>query len=137
MKNFVRKTNDVGISIEYCWCSIFGEVCLWPPKTDYFDPPLEKLKYYTNLPFPREHPIIVLINPSFESNFPSVKTKEEYDDYNDKGTWFIKCGPCDWEAECYSECKKSNPTEQDMQQIINHILNLNYHIIKELNLNKK
>ena len=96
------------VKLEYAWHLIFGKMSLWPLKKDLFDPPVEKLNYFTGIPFPVSNklPLVVLINSrQYTTNsFPNISTREEYEKYRKESAWFIKCGHVDFDAEVQFEC---------------------------------
>ena len=126
-----EKDIEIAVCLELVWCLIFQQGILFPVKPDYFEPPIEKLKFWS--PFPDFPPHIVFINCSVDiPGIPNVKTKEEYEKEFKNGSFYILFGD---EPEFEIEPPMFNLKNYDMfeiQKIIRFAEIMNLDWIKEL-----
>lgn len=125
--NCIQKTTDA-IAVEHCWGLIFRVT--EKPTHDYFVPPLERIRYFPNLPFPHEEgPLIVLLNCKYSDNFPETGTRfEEHD-----GAFVVQFGGRNIQEGVM--CKVDgvyNYTREDIYMLVQYLKHINDEWIKEL-----
>lgn len=116
------KTKDRAVSLEYVWHVIFRAYSYFPVPEDMFDPPLKRIRYFPNLPFPvREGNIKVLV----------LQDGEEVSDMYD-GCWVVKKG-----GDVREGVHFMIQNDSELQNIAISIAQYNDSWIKELESSKK